>query len=378
MSTLDEVSISGLSGLRRLLWSGVWLVFLAYPIGDILARHHSIGWLAAAWVSLAVFVALYLRTMWSAFRPETHAAPSRVRWLAVLIAFTFGMVIAFGPAWAGLIIYLGVATGWTLSNRAAAATLAGIAAAIIAAGVASGTGASELAFVVFLTTALGFSMLGIRHMVRVIVELHNAKDEIARLTASEERLRFARDLHDVLGHSLSVIALKSQVARRTMGQDPDAAANAIADIETVTRQSLADVRELVSGYRQRSLAEEMAAADELLLAAGIESVIDRPPELTDDTVDQLLAWALREGTTNVIRHSHASRCRITVATDEHEARLEIADDGNGGGPDPAADGDPSSGSGLRGLRERMGQVGGQIDAGPQAGGGFRLAVTVPR
>jgi two-component system sensor histidine kinase DesK len=371
MPGLDDAALQGLSGPLRLAWSGVWLAFLGYPIGDIVSRHHSTAWEVAAWASLLLFVVLYLRTMWLALGSDLrYPRPAANGWLVALIVVTFAMVAGFGTAWAGLIIYLGVATGATLPNRAALTTLGGIAAVTVAFGIASGTSASDLAFVVFLTTALGVTMLGVRRMFQLIVELRDARDEVARLTAAEQRLRFARDLHDVLGHNLSAIALKSQVARRTLRSDPAAAAAALEDVEAVAHQSLDDVRALVSGYRPLSLDEELAAADELLSAAGVQPVIERPAEVPRGRADELLAWAVREGATNMVRHSNAAHCRITVTVAGGEACLEMADDGT------AANGN-AGGSGLRGLRERMTEAGGELHAGPLEGGGFGLRVRVP-
>jgi len=371
VAALDDAAEHGLSGPRRLVWSGVWLAFLGYPIGDIVSRHHSTAWEAAAWASLAVFVAVYLRTMWLALGPEVRSArPAVTGWLAALIVVTFTMVAGFGAPWGGVIIYLGVATGASLTNRAALATLGGIAAVSIGIGVAVGVSASDLAFVTFLTTALGVTMLGVRRMFQLIVELRDARDEVARLTAAEQRLRFARDLHDVLGHNLSAIALKSQVARRTLHTDLGAAAAALEDVEAVAHRSLDDVRALVSGYRHPSLAEELAVAEELLVAAGVQPLIERPEQLPGGRSDELLAWAVREGATNVVRHSRAAHCRITITAGDGQARLEVADDGT------AANGD-AVGSGLRGLRERMAEVGGEMDARPLDSGGFRLSVRVP-
>ena len=148
MPTLDDAAEQGLSGPRRLVWSGVWLAFLAYPIGDIISRDHSRPWEVTAWASLVVFVALYLRTMWLALGWDLRGAhPATNGWLVALIVVTFAMVAAFGAAWGGLIIYLGVATGATLPNRPALVTLGCIAAVTVAVGVAIGPSASELAFV---------------------------------------------------------------------------------------------------------------------------------------------------------------------------------------------------------------------------------------
>jgi two-component system sensor histidine kinase DesK len=211
----------------------------------------------------------------------------------------------------------------------------------VAVGVASGTSASDLAFVVFLSVALGVTMLGMRRMFQLIVELRDTRDEVARLTAAEQRLRFARDLHDVLGHNLSAIALKSQVARRTLRTDPRAAAAALEDVEAVAHRSLDDVRALVSGYRQLSLEEELTVADGLLSAAGVQPVIERPDELPRGRADELLAWAVREGATNVVPHSRAARCRITITAAGEEACLEVTDDGTPTNGDAGRSGAPA-------------------------------------
>ncbi|MBV8161016.1 MAG: hypothetical protein JO265_08850, partial [Acidimicrobiia bacterium] len=193
--TPRRLAAAALSGRGRLLWAAVWLAFLAYPIGDILTRHHSRVWVAAAWASLVAFGALYLRTMWASLGPDPRARrQGSPGWLAALILGTFAMVAAFGQNWGGVIIYLGVATGWTLAARPAFLILAGIAVATVVVGLTSRTPASNMAFVLFLTTALGVSMLGVRRMLQLIGELEQARDQIGRLSVAEERLRFSRDL----------------------------------------------------------------------------------------------------------------------------------------------------------------------------------------
>jgi two-component system sensor histidine kinase DesK len=357
-------------GTRGLVWFGVWLVFLAYPIADIVSNDHSTAWTIAAWTTLAVFVFLYLRTISLALGAGLRASrPRDAGWLLALALLTFTAILVFGPDWSGLTIYLGVAT-IILPDRPALLALTGITATTVVVDAIAGVSRSNIAFNAFLTAALGVAMLGVRRLFEMIADLRDARDEIARLTVAEQRSRFARDLHDVLGHNLSVIALKSQVARRTITTDPDVATAAIDDVETVARQSLRDVRELVSGYRQRPLDQELDVASELLTSAGIDPLIERPAELPEPPADELLAWALREGTTNVLRHSRAGRCRITLDTGDGEARLEIVDDGT-----PTVE--SANGSGLRGLRERLAAAGGTLDAGPTDGGGFRLAVRVP-
>jgi two-component system sensor histidine kinase DesK len=188
-------------------------------------------------------------------------------------------------------------------------------------------------------------------------------------------VRIARDLHDTLGHSLSVIALKSELARRVLADDPARASDEIADVERTAREALASVRETVSGYRQPTLAMELAGAREALRAAGIAGTVEPAPEGLPRDVDALLGWAVREGVTNVLRHSEARRASIRVLAEQGRRILEISDDGRGA----TESGDSSAvrGSGLAGLRERASLLGGAVEAGDLPDRGFRLRVTVP-
>ncbi len=221
--------------------------------------------------------------------------------------------------------------------------------------------------------------------------LRRTRAELARAAVAEERLRIARDLHDLLGHSLSLITLKAELAGRVIGADPDRAAREIAELELVARQSLSDVREAVAGFRQPDLAGELVAARQLLEAAGIASEIsaagtaDLPQE-----VDAALAWAVREGTTNVVRHSKATHVAIRVTSGAAAVTAEISDNGPAAAEDsargagaPAApttgpDGRAAAsrvspgfaGSGLAGLAERVRRLGGELAAGVVEPQGF--------
>ena len=217
------------------------------------------------------------------------------------------------------------------------------------------------------------SVLGTNRMLSTIQELRAAREEIARLAVSEERLRFARDLHDLLGHSLSLITLKSELAGRLIEAAPYKAAGEIEDIENVARDALREVREAVAGYRQPTLEAELAGAREMLDAAGIECRCDGAADsgaALPPSVESVLAWTVREGVTNVIRHSRADTCEVRVSRNVSEAGIEVTDNGRGAGSS-------SSGSGLSGLAERVESRGGSLEAGPRNSGGFRLRVTLP-
>ncbi len=221
-----------------------------------------------------------------------------------------------------------------------------------------------------------------------------AREEATHLAVMTERLRIARDLHDLLGHNLSLITLKSELAQRLAGSASERLAAEIGDIEQVARTTLQEVREAVSNYRQPTLSNELHGAQEILAAAGIacryesnggnrdnESDIETFPT----AVEAVLAWAIREGVTNVIRHSHAHSCTIHVTRIGEHASVEIIDDGTGNANTSADQSEDASsahsrergGNGLRGLAERVAALGGRFDAKPGIAGGFRLEVAVP-
>jgi two-component system sensor histidine kinase DesK len=224
------------------------------------------------------------------------------------------------------------------------------------------------------TLGIGMLMLVVADLRTRNRELHAARAELARLAVADERARFARDLHDLLGHSLSVIALKAELAGRLMREQPAEAAGHVSEIEQVARGALTEVREAVSGYRQPTLDDEIAGAKMALSAAGIEAEIERPAVTFDPAIEAVLAWTVREGATNVIRHSGAGHCSVKVLAGLGEVGVEVLDDGPGC-EDAVANG--HDGHGLEGLRERVARLHGQVEAGTGAAGGYRLAVRVP-
>jgi two-component system sensor histidine kinase DesK len=194
--------------------------------------------------------------------------------------------------------------------------------------------------------------------------LHDAQVEIGELASQAERSRISRDLHDLLGHSLTAITVKAALARRLAASDQPGALREIAEVEELSRQALADVRAAVSNYREVTLAGELARGKELLRASGVMAELPTATDVIDPTHEVLFGWALREGLTNVARHARATSCTVTLTP----STLEIADDGIGG---PA-----NCGNGLSGLRERVAAVGGTIEVGPISPRGWRLSVSL--
>jgi two-component system sensor histidine kinase DesK len=217
-----------------------------------------------------------------------------------------------------------------------------------------------------ITPLVGGLNLHAAAVARTNARLRMAQEEVEHLAAVAERERIARDLHDVLGHTLSLIILKSELARKIAGRDPDRAAREIADVEQVARKALAEVREAIRGYRG-TLEDEVARARSLLEAAGIRAELDVSLPTLGRAREEALALALREAVTNTVRHSGAVACRVALAADVGVCTLTVSDDGRGG--------IRAEGHGLRGMRERVETLGGSVAW--SSARGTTLTVTVP-
>ncbi|GAA4617639.1 sensor histidine kinase [Actinoallomurus liliacearum] len=352
------------------------LVYLFFwPLAGLLEHQRSTARIALSVLALAAFVAAFLalaigNKLWSG---ET----TRRTWvlLGTVTAMAIGFPLVFDGQWDGLPIYLGV--GYAMTLPPAWAMRGVLAATVLTAALCLAThvGSATCVLLTFQTLSIGLIMLGFRGSRMLIAQLQEARGEVARLAANEERLRIARDLHDLLGHTLSLIVLKSEVAVRIADRDPARSLGEMKDIETVARQALTDVRAAVSGYRRRDLAEELDNARGVLVAAEIEPAISTSGTPLPDGVDDLFAWAVREGVTNIVRHSRARTADISVTRVGADAVLQISDDGAG----PAADGGSPGvgGNGLTGLGERVALAGGSVESGRGPNGGFRLIVRAP-
>jgi two-component system sensor histidine kinase DesK len=217
----------------------------------------------------------------------------------------------------------------------------------------------------FTVALVALAMYGFFEIIRSNRLLSEAQAEVSRLATESERTRIARDLHDLLGHSLTTITVKAGLARRLADIDPARAAAEIGEVEDLARRSLADVRATVAGYREVTLTGELASGRELLRAAGISATLPGSTDGVRSDLHELFGWVVREGLTNVVRHSRATTCTIMLTDDS----VEIVDDGIGG--------PTSGGHGLGGLRERVATAGGTVEAGPADGRGWRLRVQVP-
>ena len=225
-------------------------------------------------------------------------------------------------------------------------------------------------FLVFgcgLSFIVGASNIHFAQRNRVNKKLLKAQEEIEHLATVAERERIARDLHDVLGHTLSVIILKSELAGKLMERDPNRAGHEIREVEQISRQALSEVRDAIRGYRSQGLPAELARAKATLETAGVAVQCEAARIEMPALHETVLSMAVREAVTNVVRHAHARTCALRLAQQNGSCRLQIEDDGRGGLE--------SEGNGLRGMRERVEMLGGTLECNSRAG--TRLTITLP-
>jgi len=350
----------------------IGLLFLIGPLADLATASLSPVRLTAISLTLLSFGALYLALLPPAPVIARHGARGIYGGL-VLLALLEVAVLALGApsSFRALTFYVIAAAGILLPTRYALAVVAS-GATLVAADLLLTDASSSTVFAWVLTSlAIGVMMVAFGSKVRANRELEQARHELARLAVTEERLRIARDLHDLLGHSLSIVALKSELASRLVDADPERARAELDDIQSVSRQALTDVRAAVQGYRRLALDEAVGSARVALAAAGIDCRVETSQPALPADVESVLAWAVREATTNVVRHSNARLCAISLRTDDGRVELAVDDDGVGAG---GADG---AGSGLAGLAERAARLDGTLEAGAKPGGGFRLRLAMP-
>ena len=225
-----------------------------------------------------------------------------------------------------------------------------------------------LVFATGLSFVVGATNIHFAQRMRANRRLLRAQQEIEHLAKVAERERIARDLHDVLGHTLSVIALKSELAGKLMDRDPQRAGKEINEVEQISRQALSDVRDAIRGYRAQGLAAELARAKSTLETAGLTVQCDAASTVQLPAMQEsVLSLAVREAVTNVVRHAGARTCRLRLEQQNGSCRLEIQDDGRGGSS--------LEGNGLRGMRERVEALGGTLDR--SSAGGTTLTITLP-
>lgn len=350
--------------LTRPYPGGLFFLLCTLLIPAYRAVHDHTSSVTVNFVALAVFGVLFAVSQW--ITPE-HPLVLRLSLLVALTAVALGGQWLLSPAWLAATVLTAVACTNLLPLSTGAVL-----------GVAAVTGLSAVvddsAFNLVLLASCG--MVAILRG-RLLVEIGRSRanrQAYASAAVENERLRFARDLHDLLGHSLVTMMAKAELAERLAGVDPAASAAAARDVREVGRTAVVEVQRVVAGYRTTSLVDEIEQARSSLEPLRVELVVSVSDPVWSAGVDGLLAWGLREATTNVLRHSSADKCAITVTTDRRTVRLEVVNDDHGG---VLVDAGSSGGHGLVGLRERAEEVGGTVAAGPRPGGGFRFLMELP-
>ncbi|MFC0433841.1 sensor histidine kinase [Kutzneria buriramensis] len=352
---------------------------LAVVVGGVVTAVLYLDTGPAAWEAVvtllcaAITIGLFT---WLALYPGSQApqmVPTRLWWIfaAVMSATAIAARLVGGQVWVVAILAAAVAFGAGASHRGGVVKVAVV--AVAAAAVAALADADQTSILVEGAAAGAAAMFGAQAWRRVAVmdDLRETRRELARMAVADERTRIARDLHDLLGHTLALASVKLELVDRCLNVDMDRARAELTDARAVVRDSLVEVREAVTGYRQPSLGSELAAARRLLVASRIDPRFDVPErwELPRD-IDAALAWVVREAVTNVIKHSHARTCRISASIGADEVVVEVCDDGVGRQSD-------RRGGGTTGMAERLAVVGGTLAADSSPTSGFLVRAEVP-
>lgn len=337
-----------------------WLIYLGFLFVDPLLGKASPGMWAATIGAVLVFLPLYFLGYWIRGR--------RLLWLVAAVLLLGMALVPFNTGASCFFIYAAGMIGFSgppaFGLRVLAVLLAvlGVEAWLLdlspwAWGVAA-----------LFSLLIGGVNIHFAEVARAGERLRASQKEVERLAQIAERERIARDLHDLLGHTLSVITLKSELAAKLVARDPARAEEEMREVERISREALREVRSAISGYRSEGLSAELARARLAMESAGVRLDLVVDPVELDPAQETVLALALREAVTNVARHARAKSCRISLEAADETVRLEVKDDGRGArGPE---------GTGLSAMRERVEGIGGKMER--KIDGGTVLAVTLPR
>ncbi|MFY9826492.1 MAG: sensor histidine kinase [Thermoanaerobaculia bacterium] len=338
----------------------VWLVYLAFVFTPpVLGRASALQW-GLTLAGAAVFLVLYFAAHWLHDR--------RIWWcIAGILLLGIGFA-PFNPGASTYFIYAASFVGYTGTPRVA---LRGLFLVLAAAALEAWLFHLPPFFwfpAALFSLIVGGANIHQAEASRTNAKLRRAQEEVEHLAKTAERERIARDLHDLLGHTLSLITLKAELAGKLVERDPERAGREIREVERISREALREVRTAVAGYRSQGLPEEITRARLALEAAGATLEYFAQPVNLEPAQETVLALALREAVTNIIRHAGASTCRIALEQTAAETRLEVCDDGRGGGA--------PEGIGLASMRERVEGLGGRLER--RAGTGTSLLITLPR
>ena len=345
---------------RRLDGRIVWLAYLALYFTPWLFQAPSRRELIAGLVGTGVFLAVYADGLRSQRSPVPHALASAA------IGFALS---PFGGAWSVFNVYGASFAARLRPRRRATLMLVGLQLGLAAFGLVTHQPWPAWVSGLFFGSLIGFGVLWQKELEEKNRQLEQAQGEVRALATTAERERIARDLHDLLGHTLTVVAVKAELAQRLCDRDMEAARREMQELAAIARGALTEVRTAVVGMRGASLVSEIARAEQALSAAGVRAHVRNEAAGGDPRREAVITMALREAVTNVIRHAHAHTCTIEVdCTSNGELRLSVSDDGRGGAL--------VEGSGLSGMRTRLEAAGGSL-AVESGAAGLRLLATLP-
>lgn len=340
----------------------IWLIFLAYPVIALIGSEAAMGWIVVGWIAMVVFVVLYVAGfMYGMRHGGIGGRPAGRLWavFAALIASALLSVPAEGGSALSFLPFIMSFASYGLTRLTHWLTIA-----------ASVLVAAACVFLLpdgmnYLSVLAIIVLLGVVNTVSTWLILRSVDAERLglELATSEGREAVARDVHDLIGHSLTVVGLKAQLVRRLIDTDPDRAKAELADIEALTAEAIAGVRATVSGARATTLTDQLDASRDALRAGDVALVVDGEPAALSAAQALTAAWILREATTNTLRHASASQLEVRIAP----GLFTVADDGRGPGA--------REGNGIRGMRERASASGAAFELTSRAAGGTRVEVT---
>ncbi len=348
------------SGKVRFWWMRyIWVVYSIFFIFDPLQRKSAFHWMLLA-IVYPIFLALYL---------IPHLTSGRKQLAAVAAMFLLGMVyVPYNYSALGIFIFATATLPFCIkSPRTVMLLISAGCVVILAEGLLLHLSMWIWASAIFFSFIVGGANTAFAQDRIANAKLRLAHEEVEHLAKVAERERIARDMHDVLGHTLSVIVLKAQLAERLIIRDPEKATEEIKSLESIARKALGEVREAIRGYRSEGLASELERAQRTLDAAGVRLECNSAPPQLSAARETVLSLVLREAVTNIVRHARASRCKVVFSTAEDSHQLLVEDDGCGG--------IVGEGSGLRGMRERIEAMGGTLTI--DSTNGTRLTVSLP-
>ena len=356
----------GLSGRAR-VWldpDGPWLWLIYLPI-------YGISWFWVTPTSQDIYISLAALPIFLLLYVKGHEAvkkgPEGLGWIAGLLILGFTLGTATTGNWSVIAVYAFALAGGQRPRSLAMYTIAAVAFVIVAFSLLANFHYSMWLIALFFGFVVAVANVFSSELAVKNAALIASQSEVRIMAAAAERERIARDLHDLLGHTLTVVAVKADLAARLVEVDPARAKIEMQDLQTTARTALADIRSAVTGMRRVALGAELAQARNALAAVDTTLAVTGPDATLPALIEETLAMLLREGATNVVRHAKASRCEVVIDVEPHEVRFTLSDDGVGGAI--------REGNGIAGMRARVAATGGTLDV--KGGQGTRIEAVLP-